>query len=140
MNQFQLPVIAAATSLQEAFGPMIQQDVSGLVVDSGNQQYRLLHFAVVQNALDSQIERLEEIPGGIPLEFGALDMNPAADYDIMGSSVLGALVRSRHETLSFTYIASSPGYACTGPARHTYPPKRRGSSNHCVVPGCPGTI
>jgi hypothetical protein len=140
MNDFQLPVVAAGTSLEDAFGRMIQQDVSGLVVDAGVQGFRLLHFAVVQNAVELQVERLENIPGGIQLEFGALDTNPSADYDLSAAFGIVATVRSRHENLSFTYMASSPGYVCTGPAHHSYPPRRRGSSNRCVVPGCLGTI
>ena len=140
MIGFELPVVAATASLEDAFRRMIQQNVSGLVIDAGVQGFRLLHFAVVQNAVDFPIERLENIPGGIQLEFGALDTNPSADYDLSGTLGLVATVRSRHENLSFTYMASSPGYVCTGPARHSYPPKRRGPSNRCIVPGCPGTI
>jgi len=140
MIDFQLPLVAATTSLEEAFGRMIQQNVSGLVVDAGVQGFRLLHFAVVQNAVDSQVARLENIPGGIQLEFDALDTNPSADYDLSGTLGLVATVRSRHENLSFTYMASSPGYVCTGPAHHSYPPRTRGPSNRCVVPGCRGTI
>ena len=140
MTNFQLPVVTAGTSLEDAFGRMIKQNVSGLVVDGGAQGFRLLHFAVVQNALDSQVERVENIPGGIQLEFGALDSNPSADYDLSGALGLIVTVRSRHENLSYTYSALSPGYVCSGPAHHSYPPKRRGTSNRCVVPGCPGTI
>lgn len=140
MIDFQLPVVTAGTSLEDAFGRMIQQNVSGLVVDSGVQGFRLLHFAVLQNAVDSQFEKLENVPGGIRLELGALDRNPSADYDLSGTFGHVATVRSRHENLSFTYMTSSPGYVCTGPAHHSYPPKRRGPSNKCVVPGCPGTI
>lgn len=140
MTNFQLPVVKAGTSLEDAFGRMIKQNVSGLVVDGGAQGFRLLHFAVVQNAVDAHVDRLENISGGIQLEYDALDSNPSADYDLSNTLGLIATVRSRHENLSFTYTASSPGYVCSGPAHHSYPPKRRGPSNKCVVPGCPGTI
>jgi len=140
MIDFQLPLVSATSSLEEAFGQMIKQNVAGLVVDDGVQGFRLLHFAVVQNAVASQVEQLENVSGGIQLEFDALETNPSLDYDLSGTLGHIATVRSRHENLSFTYMASSPGYVCTGPAHHSYPPKRRGPSNRCVVPGCPGTI
>lgn len=140
MVDFELPVATAGTSLEDAFGLMLQQNVSGLVVNRGAEGFRLLHFAVVQNAVASHAKQLENISGGIELEIGGLDTNPSADYDLSSAVGLVATVRSRHENLSFTYVASSPGYVCTGPAHHSYPPRRRGSSNKCVVPGCPGTI
>ena len=141
MIDFELPVLAAHTSLRDAFGPMIKHNVSGLVVDTGNQEYRLLHFAVIQHALEANLQDLRDIPGGIKLEFGALGADNSADYEIKNIAPLDlAVVRSRHEPLSFMYRVASSGYACSGPAHHTYPPQKRGLTNHCVVPGCPGTI
>jgi hypothetical protein len=140
MIDFQLPLVSAATELDDAFRRMIDQNVSGLVVDAGTEGYRLLHFAVLQNAVGPQVERLENIQGGIQLEIGGLNMNPATEYDLSSTLNLLAMVRSRHENLSFTYMASSPGYVCTGVGRHAYPPKKRGLTNNCVVPGCDGTI
>jgi hypothetical protein len=140
MIAFDLPLFSADSSLKDTFGPMINRDVSGLVVDLGNEQYRLLHFTAVQDAARSGVELLRDIPGGIPLELDAFGKDPSADYEISQSSGVTASITSRFERLSFVYTASSPGYVCSGPARHPYPPQVRGKTNNCTVVGCPGTI
>jgi hypothetical protein len=140
MIEFKLPVLSSATRLEHAFKPMINSNVSGVVVDTGNQQYRMLHFAVLENAFNSQVQELGEITGGIPLEFDVLGTNPAVQYDIVNIVSAMANVRSLHEFLSYTYAIASPGYVCSGPAHHSYPPLKRGAANTCVVAGCPGLI
>jgi hypothetical protein len=140
MITFDLPMFSADSSLKDTFGPMINRDVSGLVVDAGNEQYRLLHFTAVQNAARSGIELLKDIPGGIPVELNAFSTDSSADYEISRRSGITASITSRFERLSFVYTASSPGYVCDGPERHPYPPQVRGKTNDCTVWGCPGKI
>lgn len=140
MITFELPMFSANSPLNDVFGPMINQSVSGLVVDGGSDQYRLLHFTALHDASRSGIEQLKDVPGGIPVEVDAFSTDPSADYEILGRSGVSASVRSRFERLAFTYTASSPGYVCDGPQRHPYPPQVRGKTNNCVVWGCPGKI
>jgi hypothetical protein len=139
MEQFELPLLTGDTSIVDAFKPMIQQNVSGLVVTVLNE-YRLLHFTQVRAAWEQQSAQLKEIGGFVPLVLLGLDSDPTVDYDLFQVNPSKAVVRSRHENESWTYSAGSPGYSCSGPLQHTYPPQRRGPTNQCVVIGCPGTI
>lgn len=151
MNEFQLPFFTGETDLKEVFGPMIENHVSGIVVQSANQ-YRLLHFSQLKRALDDKVQTVGQVTGFEQLVLAASTANvkqlaPDSEYILLGvNSSLGvAWVHSRLEAGRHLFLATTPGYSCDGPTRgglnkHYYPPNKRGMGDNCVVPACPGKI
>ena len=153
MMTFDLPYFEAPAKVEDALSCMIRNNVSGVVLRVGGE-FRLLHYMQVQ---DAWIERLGlgDIKGFVPLapfdssteppqifwlERGVPSppMHSYAGRFEPGVDFVG--VSSIQEGRSESYRASSPGFCCTGPKGHTYPPLTPGPGNNCVVLGCSGSI
>jgi hypothetical protein len=161
MQDFELPFLPAETRIENAFGPMIEQGVSGVVVAAGDG-FRLLHFTQLRVALGSGLQTLGEVVGAVDLpecvanpatmEMQAAGSSnssersivfaPGSEYCLLhaDSPLQTASVCSRHEAGAGIYLATSPGYSCDAVFKHYYPPNKRGTTNHCVVFQCHGHI
>lgn len=160
MQEFRLPLLQAETAINDAFGPMIDAGVSGVVVATSDG-YRLIHFTELKAALDDGKRTVGQVAGVNlmvrventeatqmqAVEFGEARLRKGEfpsgeEYLILRADASSgiALLCSRHEFGAGMYLASTPGYGCDGPNKHYYPPNTRGTSNDCVVFGCPGHI
>jgi hypothetical protein len=143
MREFSLPVIDSTASVQDAFKLMIRGGVSGIVTKSGSH-FRLLHYTQISAALDAGLTEIKDINGFVKLEppperGDDVSIGLTGDYSIVSESP-HIVIRSRREPGALIYMTESPGYCCDAPAEHCYPPLRRGASDKCVIPGCPGKL
>ncbi|HWC98924.1 MAG TPA: hypothetical protein VG456_19325 [Candidatus Sulfopaludibacter sp.] len=140
MMEFELPSMPETAGLKDAFYPLINQQVSGLIVEHPGE-HRLLHYTDLVNAWNSGYTTLREVPGGIRFRrHTASLMSPGGDYELLSSLSGIARVRSRMERLAWMYQVGPAGYCCDGPLHHCYPPYTRGGDDDCVVPLCVGRL
>jgi hypothetical protein len=161
MRDFELPFMPSETPIVDAFGPMIERGVSGIVVGTG-EGYRLLHFAQLKGALAAGLQTVGEIVGHVDLEarfaraetmemqasgpdttdVREIQFAPGSEYCLLNVDFVSgtALVCSRREPGAEMFLASTPGYGCDANPHHYYPPNRRGLDNSCVVLGCAGHL
>jgi hypothetical protein len=145
MPKFTLPLVEGNTRLKDAFEPMIRTGVSGLVVRSSTG-FRLLHFDQVNKAFEasSEVGLLNEVQEYVHLGDDVRERSNAKSTGSVvaletGHSIVSAVIEARSETFA-QYMTQSAGYCCTGPDEHCYPPNKRGSTDDCVVPLCPGKL
>jgi hypothetical protein len=123
---------------------MIRSGVSGLVVKTSGG-FRLLHFNQVQSAFEANAADLASVTEYVNLGKDAfVGQYPNSGVEIpdfvLRSSNFSALVESRVSKFALTYLTQSAGYCCIGPDEHCYPPNKRGATDNCVVPLCPGRV
>jgi hypothetical protein len=104
----------------------------------------LLHYSQVRAGWSAGLDTIGDIEEYIdlhptPKRYRGSAAAAVADY-WLHKLTPSLVVRSRMEPGAAIYMARSPGYCCTGPDEHCYPPHTRGPSRNCVVVLCPGKL
>ncbi len=133
MSDLQLPVLSESSGIDKAFEVMIQNGVSGVLINL-KFGYRLVHYDQILDAWKMQVEILSDIPSdrGHFLE--------SVDYLLKSAPFITASFRPGHVIDASDYMVRSSGYSCDGPITHYYPPQARGDTDDCVVLGCSGKV
>lgn len=145
MKEFDLPLLDRDTPLREAFGPMIIEKKSGIVVVSPSHAPILVTFDAAKKAFDTGVGTLGEVESESALSLlghqPALAFNVLRQhglkYGVLGHSGAMARVLSTSEDFAGFFLTPPPGGACVNNPPDFYPPNQRDqSSPHvCVVCG-----
>ena len=143
MQKLTLPLVEGSTKVKDAFKPMVRSGVSGLIVNT-NSGMRLLHFNQVLKAFETNTDTLSDVVEYVAIGTKQLEAEPGSEPSVsefeFRSFNVPTVLADRLGEFALAYFTWSPGYCCTGPDEHCYPPNERGSTDNCVVPLCPGKL
>jgi hypothetical protein len=145
MKEFDLPFLDRDTPLREAFGPMIIEKKSGIVVVGSSHAPILVTFDAAKKAFDTGVGTLGEVESESALSLlghqPTLALNVlhqhGARFGVLWQVGRTARVLSISEPLADFYLTPPPGGACLNDPPDFYPPNQRdkNSPHVCVVCG-----
>ena len=138
---FTLPLLPADTPLDEAFSTMIIGKCSGVVIQNG-AEFQVLHYAELLSAWEAGLETLASVkpPTHRTYTESVVSQSRTPNLEVLSAAGAEATLRSLSELIGDLFKMAAPGFVCTGPRHHGYPPHIAGTGNRCVVALCPGTI